>query len=139
MKATKEQAAYFLPFVQALADGRDLQFKTKSDPDTETCWVTLLPRHGSADWFNEDDFLNRMFRIKPEPKLRPWKAEEVPVGAMVKSDGGGRYVILGADTAGIAVPRGDGVEWRDYLITLNSYTHSTDGGKTWLPCGVQEP
>ncbi len=75
------------------------------------------------------------FRLKPKPKLRPWTAEEVPLGRFFKrkSDGWIFSVCCFRDDNIVLGNCG--------AITLSKlcddYTHS-DSGKAWLPCGVME-
>jgi hypothetical protein len=83
------------------------------------------------------------WRIKPEPpqpKYRAWKPEEVPVGCIVS---------LKHDTARISKSvlfHCNGVMvWTGFDVlnpntlddALKWWDHSTDGGKTWRPCGVE--
>ena len=71
---------------------------------------------------------NFTYRIKPTTKLRPWSADEVPLGAWMRTliNPANRWVIT--YTANELV-RSD---W------FNDHEHSTDCGKTWKPCGVEE-
>lgn len=79
-------------------------------------------------------------RAKKQPTLRPWKPEEVPVGAVVKH-GSNRWLITAVWNG---KPFLNGCDQHDdersaSLQTLtNGYEHSLDLGKTWLPCGVME-
>ena len=68
------------------------------------------------------------YRIKPTAKLRPWTADEVPVGGQIRSKQSRDYRFLIDRTANAEVRE----DW------LKGYEHSLDGGKTWLPCGVEE-
>lgn len=71
-----------------------------------------------------------------EPKLRPWRVEEVPLGAQIRCKGAViRHVIVGMCGDGIEAGRAfsAGVDW-----ALVYCEHSLDGGKTWHPCGVEE-
>lgn len=87
------------------------------------------------------DFRHYAYRVAPEPKLRPWKPEEVPVGALValKHDERRFGKSLITHCNGIMV-------WTGFKpmspVTLESLleemVYSTDGGKTWKPCGVEE-
>lgn len=77
-----------------------------------------------------------ILRQKPTPKLRPWKPDEVPVGAMCKrKDGQFKGMIIACDTE-------SGRIWMISSHTpeavLKDFMHSLDRGKTWLPCGVVE-
>lgn len=103
--------------------------------------------------------MRSFYRRKPEKKWRAWKnASEVPVGALIKrkkqSPLRAPAVILGVDVsfsiigpvAIISQPMLDGVHYHYFLEDLASYhgdgddqnIHSTDHGKTWHPCGVEE-
>lgn len=67
------------------------------------------------------------WRLYTEPKLRPWEPEEVPLGAWMRHKQSlRRYLIIS-----------DGLE-EGHADWLSNYEHSIDGGKTWLPCGVEE-
>ena len=66
--------------------------------------------------------------VIPDPNYRPWTADEVPLGAWMRLKGNhqDRYVIV---WVGLEVDR---------KLWFHLHEHSTDGGKTWLPCGVVE-
>ncbi len=92
------------------------------------------------------DFVcTNLYRIKPEPKLRAWKPEEVPIGAIVRHNapiGGNdtaRYTIVGIEPEGAWLSK-PSKESRpmptDSLLKLMQF--STDGGKTWGVCGALE-
>jgi hypothetical protein len=70
---------------------------------------------------------NFTYRIKPASKLRPWNADEVPLGAWI------RLKNLNKTRSMIVSVAAFNLE-----IAFNEYEHSTDGGKTWKPCGVEE-
>jgi len=70
---------------------------------------------------------NYTYRIKPTLKLRPWTADEVPLGVWV------RLKNLNKTRSMIVSVAAFNLE-----IAFNEYEHSTDGGKTWKPCGVEE-
>lgn len=96
------------------------------------------------------------YRRKPDSKLRPWKPEEVPIGALIKMKKDVNTlpaVILGVyadlDQCGPAVILSRSLIFGScfFLNDLVSYhgfdkddqiLHSTDFGKTWKPCGVEE-
>jgi hypothetical protein len=68
------------------------------------------------------------YRIKPTATLRPWTADEVPLGAQARNreHPKTRWLI---DRTSSEENRKDWCE---------KYEHSTDGGVTWKPCGVVE-
>lgn len=78
-----------------------------------------------------------ILRRKPQPKLRPWKPEEVPIGARVREkhcDWTGTIVAAVDCGFMIHVKTAWLVEWGNAA----HYMFSTDGGKTWAPVGVVE-
>jgi hypothetical protein len=79
-------------------------------------------------------------RIKPEPKLRPWKPEEVPVGALYKWNGHVSVILAVCDNALKFVDHEGDINgnFLDRGCISKKSEHSLDGGKTWLPCGVLE-
>jgi hypothetical protein len=110
-----EQTKEAIRIMQAFVDGKDVESMYNG------VWsIIYVPR------WNWDD---TEYRIKPTAKLRPWTADEVPVGGQLRSKSyhpDHRSLIT---TSGHTILR-EG--W------LNEYEHSTDNGKTWLPCGVVE-
>ena len=80
------------------------------------------------------------YRIKPSPRLRPWKPEEVPVGAAYRSASNPlrRQIILGTTSMDVTVAclnenKISEIALEDFV----KYEYSLDHGKTWLPCGVE--
>lgn len=75
------------------------------------------------------------YRIAPEPKLRPWKPEEVPAVALYMHGSLIRTVSYKDANSGE-------LYLHDILVNpeslLKEWKHSTDGGRTWAPCGVME-
>lgn len=123
MKTTQEKIAV----MQAFADGKKVECK----PHYARSWHVNVEYNW--DWEGCD------YRIAPEPKLRPWKPEEVPVGALVKTkDTGSRWVLAGINYGGLVLITGDKNNFRDTKYLFDHYTHSTDHGKTWQPCGAME-
>jgi hypothetical protein len=82
------------------------------------------------DWCDTDkpcwDFDNCDYRIKPTATLRPWTADEVPLGAQARNREHPKTRWLIDRTSS----EENRIDW------CKNYEHSTDGGKTWLPCGV---
>ena len=68
------------------------------------------------------------YRIKPTATLRPWTADEVPLGAWGRNPQYPKTRWLIDRTSS----EENRIDW------CKNYEHSTDGGKTWLPCGVVE-
>lgn len=77
------------------------------------------------------------YRIRPQPKLRPWKPEEVPVGAQLRARlSRARSLIVGVDSRQLYC--GTPPTFCPLEMAFENFEHSLDGGKTWLPCGVEE-
>lgn len=128
-------------------DGRKavVEFRT-ANPKTETPWSGYIENSGGFySWRDDGVFVPGTCAyaadiISPwtEPKLRPWKPEEVPVGATLKTkDTGSRWLLIGINNYAEVSIAGNSVT-RSLSHLLECYTHSLDGGKTWLPCGVME-
>jgi hypothetical protein len=103
--------------MQAFVDGKEVEAVSPSGK-----WETAsTPRW---NWGND----TKMYHIKPTAKLRPWTADEIPLGVQVrqKSDPTRRWLI------------GNTGSHDDRLKYVETHEHSTDCGKTWLPCGVME-
>jgi hypothetical protein len=130
MKTTKEK----IEVMQAFEDGKKIEFLMPVNG-----WNEWLPA-GEPNW----NWETNDYRIKAESKLRPWKPEEVPVGALMKtkSGNGGRYMIVGLwdfglkDFIQLGPPSEEGAI--SSVRAMNHWLHSIDHGKTWLPCGVTE-
>jgi hypothetical protein len=71
---------------------------------------------------------NFTYRIKPTLKLRPWNADEVPLGALMRPKHNPHDRVL----IGWVSVQADRDSW------LDEREHSTDNGVTWKPCGVEE-
>ena len=118
-----EQTKEAIRVMQAFVDGKEVQSMYEGN------WSLVhVPR------WNWDD---TQYRIKPTPVLRPWTADEVPLGAILRYKGNNqsiRMLIVCNLQIGLC-----GYQTNypyDYL--RDEMEHSTDGGKTWKPCGVME-
>jgi hypothetical protein len=110
-----EQTIEAIKVMQAFVDGKEvISLYAPADTADDPYW----------NWGND----TKMYRIKPTPTFRPWTADELPLGAQVrkKSDPTYRWVM------------GNTGSHDDRLKLAENHEHSTDGGKTWLPCGVME-
>ena len=111
---TREQTIEAIRVMQAYVDGKELQTMYGG------VWCPInMPRW---NWDNTE------YRIKPAAKLRPWTADEVPLGAWMrfKKVIDDRSILAWTSTQ------------RDRDMWMDEREHSIDGGKTWLPCGVVE-
>lgn len=119
---TKEQTIEAIRIMQAYVDEKEVECKYSYG------WVRI--DHPTWDWFKYQ------YRIKPTKTLRPWTKDEVPLGAWIKSkDANWKAVIAGfSDDGDIGTIGGD----FSCDIAFKHCEHSLDGGKTWLPCGVEE-
>lgn len=100
-----------------------------------------LQEHYSPSVFTDPEC---RFRLAPEPpskKWRPWKPEEVPVGALIRHKRvPGVGLILGNGASyklGSAFVDRYQIRIEPCGMALDNYEHSLDNGKTWLPCGVE--
>ena len=120
---TREQTIEAIRVMQAYVDGKEVQVRSRKWNPRES----LKP-----DWVDEElscwNFEDFDYRRKPTPVLRPWTADEVPLGAWMrfKKVIDDRSVLAWTSTQ------------RDRDMWLDEREHSTDGGKNWLPCGVVE-
>ncbi len=143
MKTTKEK----IEVMQAFVDGKTVEVGRRSIRKGLE-WIEL-PQSEEPFWHWQDSD----YRIKPEPELRPWKPEEVPVGALLRStqllatlilnvfkDKTTGYYCLGfsaySSFKDCCVSRY--MFLGDLVTSIEKFEHSTDHGKTWLPCGVVE-
>lgn len=112
---TREEAKAFYPILQAFADGKVIE--TRTDPN-----VVGKGLEDMNDWteMNEIEFWNNTeYRIKSEPKYRPFKnAEECwtemkkhqPFGWLTSQNGEINSLIIFIDNEGIVIgDRNDGV------------------------------
>lgn len=132
----KQNAKDFLPLVQALAEGKTIQFRLDCED-----WRDISSNNIGFVYQRDQ------YRIKPEkPTLRPWKPEEVPVGALIRhkeQPNCQSLILTKTNSNGIVFyPMTDDRTATDIafksLDCLAEFEHSLDHGKTWQPCGVME-
>jgi len=114
-------------------------------------WVDYVIGKHADIWYPTDQF--ELYRQKHTPTLRPWRPEEVPVGALLKSDNMLPTLIMSTYIDKVLQkPCISFIRYNSYMDRLdvdrmfcsdlltNIYhcVHSVDHGKTWLPCGVAE-
>lgn len=118
---TREEAKELAKVMLAWADGATVQYQRENTGK----WVDVF--NNDPTWAADVN----TYRIKPEPELRPWTRDEVPVGEVVRhKDSGNRYVIESARHNGAKV---DCAVWL-YKNLLERFTMDKDGS----PCGVTE-
>ncbi len=110
----------------AAANGKKIQVSPKDG----VAWVDC---RSEPAW----DWSTCTYRIKPTKTLRPWKPEEVPLGAQTRAirDRVTRLLIVGESIGGVWLAG----EHAPYPFDgmLERREHSIDGGVTWKPCGVE--
>ncbi len=114
---TREETKEAIRIMQAFVDGKEVDVQRLLDGSV---WMPA----GAPCW----DWLNGNYRIKPTATLRPWTADEVPLGAWMRFKRNPQDRVL----LGWVSVQADRDLW------LDEREYSTDGGKTWLPCGVVE-
>lgn len=123
---TREKAKELLPVIQAFVNNKIVQYK-----------------EDNGHWEDSEnlDFSDSSirYRIKPTPTFRPWRPEEVPVGALIreKSWPSGKTAII-IEAGPNYFKYGMGMISDLHPLSLDMVQYSTDNGKTWLPCGVIE-
>jgi hypothetical protein len=111
----KEQTIEAIRVMQAFVDGKEVEVLY---PFTQAQIATTPVWNWDAN----------KYRIKPTTTLRPWTADEVPLGAWMRG-------VSRQDYRWLIHTSGNNDTRKDWLV---GYEHSTDLGKTWLPCGVME-
>ena len=104
---TREEAKDLLPIIQALAEGKIIQFKQENGEWTDLKTDLMCGIAGSF-----------RYRIKPEQKYRPFKTKEEcwnemqkhqPFGFLVSKDDGYFYLIVSVQSEN---------DFKDVVITL---------------------
>lgn len=119
----RNQAKEFYPILQAFAEGKTIE--TRRKPTTDNNGVTKDGWYEFNDWAEMKEleyWVNVEYRIKPEPKYRPFaNAEECwtemqkhqPVGFMKFKDTESGYYML------TSIARGVGVGINDSLLSYD--------------------
>ena len=119
---TREQTIEAIRVMQAYVDGKEVECKYSYG------WVRI--DQPTWDWFK------CQYRIKPTKTLRPWTADEVPLGAWLRHSKQGRKAVI----IDVTHDQNIGIvgSYFSPQFVLENCEHSLDGGKTWKPCGVEE-
>jgi hypothetical protein len=112
----RKQTIEAIKVMQGWVDGKEVESKYIVGND----WA--LDKFPYWNWNNID------YRLKTPAKIRPWTADEVPLGAWIRF----KQAPYDRHLLGWVSVQADRELW------LQEREHSTDGGKTWLPCGVEE-
>ena len=125
---TKENAHLYLQIVQALADGKTVQFL-----DTDNNWKDRV----SHNFGNTPD----RYRIKPEPVMIPLGPEDVPPGSVVRGAGEtqdeGWCLITSCSLTGIRIWRHCDPDYQDEIRWDDLYDNGSQIkrlGEDWKPC-----
>ena len=125
----RKEAAELSPFIKAFGEGKDIEMRSKN------------PHAQLNGWAKMDEFIfgNFEYRIKPEPKYRPFaNAEECwqemqkhqPFGWLKDKNDGHRILITVVDNEDMMAL--NGITGWDFLIIMNRYVFA-DG----KPFGVK--
>ena len=119
---TREQAKELLPIIQAWAEGKNIQFLSDGE------WHDI----NQADFTCYPD----KYRIKPEPKYRPFKTQKECWQEMLKHQPFGLIKSNGNDLYSIASINCEGITTFAYYRFLESFEKFTfiDG----TPFGIKE-
>lgn len=123
---TRNEAKELLPIVQAFAEGKQIEIKTKEGKS----WSTL-----EEDDIQYLDFKKCDFRIKPEPKYRPFNDAEECWTEMLKHQPVG-YIKDENDVYNIVKIRGNSI-----IIGYTYYNYTEALGFTFIdgtPFGIKE-
>lgn len=132
---TREQAKELLPVIQAFADGKTIQYySTHPAPH----WEDILSNE-RVDFSKNSS----KYRIKPEPKYRPFKdAEECwhemqkhqPFGWLCNKINNQHYYITALDDYGVVTTPFDEIKYTKYTDIIKRETTFVDGA----PFGIKE-
>ena len=127
---TREEAKELLPIIQAFAEGKHIQWRNHCKN-----WIDVNERDGL-----NTEFPLSVYRIKPEPKYRPFKTKEEcwnemhkhPDFGWVRGKQWGSYVLLG-NISEVIIRSTDECHKNSMDYIYEAYTY-TDG----TPFGIKE-
>jgi len=84
------------------------------------------------------NFQYNYYRVKPTPKLRPWKPGEVPVGAVIRHlKSSTCWLIIGRDETSVAYSQGS-VRSSGDLVQGCEWKWPQEPETAWKRCGVED-
>ena len=128
---TREEAKEFYPFLQAFAEGKIIE--TRRKPTADNNGVTKDGWFEFNDWTEMKEleyWVNVDYRIKPEPKYRPFKNAEECWAEMQKHQPFGWTKLIGAIEYSFITDVDDNT---NYSGAIKEYTFA-DG----TPFGIRE-
>ena len=114
---TKENAHLYLPLIQALAEGKTIEYGSGS------IWGQV----------NEPEFIYppQYYRIKPEPAMIPLGPEDVPPGSAIRKIGDTKwYLVVDGMKDGMNFGQ---VSWSTYEALQKCFEIKRPG-EDWKPC-----
>lgn len=123
---TREEAKKYLPYIQAFSEGKAIQIQVITNNGSKIKWEDI----------NEPNFrLGRIYRVKPEPKYRPFTSKEECWNEMLKhepfgwiTNGISNHNIRGIDN--ITVMSGDYYDYMQAFKNLKFIDGQPFGVKT---------
>lgn len=124
LSMTREEAKEMLPIIQAWADGKIIQVREKGR------WVELCI----------DDFTRSpdMYRIKPEPKYRPFKSQEECWNEMLKHQPFGWVKSPRGELFCIDKVFEEGIVYKHSSCHFNEYLEGQYSFVDGTPFGIKE-
>ena len=113
----KENAHLYLPLVQALAEGKTIQYGSGS------IWGEV----------KDPNFINppQYYRVKPEPVMVPLGPEDVPPGSAIRGNAQHWFMVTDMENYGVKVSGRDSlIDWAE----LQGYWEIKRPGEDWMPC-----
>ena len=129
----------------ALAWAQGKRVEAEALGATERVWGLIHPLGTASGYWNPNVFgglaCGCRFRLAPElpaKKWRPWTPEEVPVGVKMRErECTGWFTPTCAGDGEIEIVVDGKIQKVKLTELADNHEHSLDGGKTWLPCGVE--
>jgi hypothetical protein len=116
----KQNAHFYLPLIQALAEGKTIEFQTTGDDEK---WVEMINvSFGPSP---------HKYRVKPEPVMVPLGPEDVPPGSAIRGNAQHWFMVTDMENYGVKVSGRDSLmDWAE----LQGYWEIKRPGEDWMPC-----